>query len=344
MENDDDGNRPITSTSNLVEENYPKSTCHRSLFLRPLPSGKQVYYVLLQFILLNIAGGITEVFFQSISLKYNRYTGPGSMPTFVSFRSLPLLLCLPMGFIADRYFGRAKVLYYSWIFLFIAQLIIAVYFLIHFIVPDGNLIYIIGIIISAIGFLVNAISLAGIRVTLIPFGVDQMGVASSDQLSSYFHWYYWSRNVGQFFTFSIGSSLVLSHDIIALLVASAVAATGVVVIVLGYKGFVKSVKVGNPFFIVYGVLKSAATARRPIDRTAFSFDGRPEPSRIDLAKRTHFGKFPDEQVEDVKTFLRILVFLVSLLGFLIVYTAQVCYICNCIAICMYVAIYANRNV
>ena len=332
MENDENRLLNSTSTSRRVEENYPKSVYHRSLFLRPLPTGKQVYYVLLQFILLNIAGGITEVFFQNVSLKYYRYTGPSSMPTFVSFRSLPLLLCLPMGFIADRYYGRAKVLYYSWICLFIAQLIITLHFLILSIAPDGNVLYIFSIIISAIGFLANAVSLAGIHVTLIPFGVDQMGVTSSDQLSSYFHWYYWSRNVGQFFTFSIGASLVSSHDTIALLVASAAAATGVVVNVLGYKGFIKSGKVGNPLLLIYGVLKNASTAKRPNDRTAFSYDGRPEPSRIDLAKRTHFGKFPDEKVEDVKTFLRILVFLVSLLGFIIVYTAQVCYIHTQLAI------------
>ena len=68
------------------------------------------------------------------------------------------------------------------------------------------------------------------------------------------------------------------------------------------------------------MLRYASTAKRPLERSAFSFDGRPMPSRIDLAKQTHHGIFSDEKVEDVKTFLRILVFLVSLLGFLCVYT------------------------
>jgi len=79
----------------------------------------------------------------------------------------------------------------------------------------------------------------------------------------------------------------------------------------------------NPLLLIYDVLKYAVTAKRPVVRTAFSYDGRPKPSRIDLAKETHFGNFPDEQVEDVKTFLRIVVFLISLLGFSMVYTIQV---------------------
>ena len=321
------GGRPSSNTSHgpnsLVEENYPASLCYRSLFTRPLPSGKQVYFVLLQVVFFNIVEGITEVFLQYFLIKYCGYTGPSSMPTVISYQIFPLLLCLPMGFIADRYFGRAKVLYYSWISLFIAQLMITLYFLIYFVVPDGKLLYIFGIIICAIGLLVNAIGLAGIRVNLIPFGVDQMRVASSDQLSSYFHWYYLSRNIGLFFAFTIGASLMSSHVIFSLFIAFSATAAGTIIILLGYEGFIKSDKTYNPLLLIFGVLKNAATVKRPNDRTAFSYDGRPEPSRIDLAKETHYGNFPDEKVEDVKTFLRILILLVSLFGFLIVNTVQV---------------------
>ena len=180
-------------------------------------------------------------------MDYCGYTRPiaSAISAVISFKIFPLLLCLPMGFIADRYFGRAKVLYYSWIFLFIAQLMMTLYFLIYLSVSDPKLPHIIGIIIYAIGFLVSAFSLAGIRVNLIPFGVDQMRVASSDQLSSYFHWYYWSRNVGLLIAFTIGASLISFHvtRINSLLVACSAAAAGTVVIVLGYEGFIKSEKI-----------------------------------------------------------------------------------------------------
>ena len=325
------------------EENYPKSLCKRSFFSRPIPYGKRVYFILLQLILLDIIEGTNEVYFQAFLVKrYGRELSEtaSTVPSFISVRSFPLLLCLPMGFIADRYFGRAKVLYYSWISLFVAQLLFGFYFAfvsLHYTVPIS------GILVLFIGLLINSCSLAGIRVNLIPFGVDQMRMASSDELSSYFHWYYWCRNLGNFLSYSIGAVLVASqYSDIAFVFSSMAATIGVVINILGYNWFIKREKVGNPLLLIYRVLRYAITAKRPAERTAFSYDGRSEPSRIDLAKQTHYGIFRDEQVEDVKTFLRMLVFMVSLFGFLCVYSSVCCCyhcvnmcICSCVSLCMH---------
>ena len=316
------------------EENYPKSLCKRSFFARPLPRGERVYFILLQLILLNITEATAEVYFQAFVVKYygEELSEAASIPSFISFRSFPLLLCLPMGFIADRYFGRAKVLYYSWISQFVAQLIFGFYF--AFANLNNHSVPISGVFILFIGLFINCCSLAGIRVNLIPFGVDQMRTASSDELSSYFHWYYWCRNLGHFFSYIIGGSLVASTNSVFAFVFTSVAATGGVVInLLGYEWFTKREKVGNPLLLVYHVLRYAATAKRPAERTAFSYDGRPEPSRIDLAKETHHGIFRDEQVEDVKTFLRILVFMISLFGFLCVYSSVSNELCVHVYVC-----------
>lgn len=63
------------------------------------------------------------------------------------------------------------------------------------------------------------------------------------------------------------------------------------------------------------MLRYAAVAKPPGQRSAFSYDDRPKPSRIDLVKETHHGYIKDEKVEDVKVFLKILGILFSLLGF-----------------------------
>ena len=292
-----------------------QSLCKRYQLSRPMPQGKRVYITLLQFILLNIVRGTTEIFYQVLLLKYFQDSGVLIIPTSILFTSLIFLLCLPMGFIADRYFGRAKVIYYSWIFLFIAQLLITLYFILDALgYISHKFIY-----IAFAGAVITSTSLAGIQVNLIPFGVDQMKAASSEQLSSYFYWFYWYTNAGQFVAYSICGSLVAStSDVTALLVSSTAAAIGTIVNIYGYNWFIKIEQVSNPLLLVYNVIKYAATAKRPMDRTAFSYDGRDEPSRIDLAKITHHGKFSDEEVEDVKTFLRIVVFLISLIGFLCV--------------------------
>ena len=305
------------------EDNYPKSFLRQSLFFRPLPQGKKVFLILIQFILLNICEGVSEIYIQAIlALDVRKISGAISIPIFISIKSLPLLMCLPMGFIADRYFGRAKVLYYSWIILFVTKCSIAFYLsMISTYHPSLKTSLIIVLSIDLIG---KSISLAGIRVNLIPFGVDQMGAASSDQMSSYFHWYYWSRNAGLFIAYGLGilglpSLIDFDGRVAALLVPCIAAAAGTVINMCGYAWFVKNEKVGNPLLLIYRVLSFAASVKRPLYRSAFSYDGRPMPSRIDLAKETHFGKFRDEKVEDVKTFLRILRMLISLAGFLCVY-------------------------
>ena len=306
------------------ERNYPNSLLKRSLFFRPLPQGKKVFLVLVQFILLNMIEAVSEIFFQLLLVYNFDVEGTKTIPIFISVKSLPLLLCLPMGFIADRYFGRAKVLYYSWILLFVIHCAIAFYLSIvymHNLTVKEHLQYVSVLITSLLG---NSIGLAGVRVNLIPFGVDQMGAASSDQLSSYFHWYYWSRNAGIFIAYSIGIFSIpklysLYIVILLLLVPCVAAAAGSIINICGDAWFVKKEKVGNPLLMIYRVLSYALSVRRPMHRSAFSYDGRPKPSRIDLAKETHFGKFRDEQVEDVKTFLRILLMLISLVGFLCVY-------------------------
>ena len=312
------------STLTRHEGNYPTSLLKRSLFFRPLPQGKKVYLVLVQFILLNIIEAFSELYFQVLLVFYCGIEGTKTIPIFISIKSLPLLLCLPMGFIADRYFGRAKVLYYSWILLFVMHCAIAFYLsivIIHNPTGKEHLQYVIVLITGILG---NSIGLAGVRVNLIPFGVDQMGAASSDQLSSYFHWYYWSRNAGVFIAYgiiilSIPKLYSLYIVTLLLLVPCVAAAAGAIINICGDAWFVKKEKVGNTLLLIYRVLSYALSVRRPMHRSAFSYDGRPKPSRIDLAKETHFGKFRDEQVEDVKTFLRILLMLISLVGFLCVY-------------------------
>ena len=303
------------------------SLCNRYKLARPMPQGKRVYFILLQFILLNIVKATNEIIFAIIALKF--IIGEKIVALLILFRGFPLMLCLPMGFIADRYFGRAKVLYYSWIFLFIAQLFTTYCFIIEalvYIPHKWNYIFIFA------GTFIYSIGIAGIQVNLIPFGIDQMKTASSDQLSSYFYWYYWCINFGEFLGFSIcGSLVVVTSQFPVLFISSTAAAAGVIMNILCYNWFIKIEKVSNPLLLIYRVLKYAAIVKRPAERTAFSYDGRPEPSRIDLAKITHLGDFRDEEVEDVKTFLRIVVFLISLIGFLCIESlVSMSYVAECI--------------
>ena len=63
----------------------------------------------------------------------------------------------------------------------------------------------------------------------------------------------------------------------------------------------------NPFRLVYRVTKFAVKNKYPKCRSAFTYCEDELPSRLDLGKHKYGGPFTTEQVEDVKTFLRLLI-------------------------------------
>ena len=72
------------------------------------------------------------------------------------------------------------------------------------------------------------------------------------------------------------------------------------------------IPIPNPYKIVFKVLKFSlkTSDTRRQHRSAFTYWGE-EPSRMDLAKERYGGCFTHEEVENVKTFLRIAVVLTT---------------------------------
>ena len=68
----------------------------------------------------------------------------------------------------------------------------------------------------------------------------------------------------------------------------------------------------NPYKTVYSIFKFAKSHKYPLRRSAFTHCDNYIPSRLDFAKERFGGPFTTEQVENVKTFLRILLVLVAL--------------------------------
>ena len=63
----------------------------------------------------------------------------------------------------------------------------------------------------------------------------------------------------------------------------------------------------NPFKLVYTVVKFAIKNNYPRCRSAFTYCEDELPSHLDLGKHKYGGPFTTEQVEDVKTFLQLLI-------------------------------------
>ena len=62
----------------------------------------------------------------------------------------------------------------------------------------------------------------------------------------------------------------------------------------------------NPFRLIYKVVQYAIRNKQPTQRSAFTFCEDDPPSQIDFGKSKYGGPFTTEQVEDVKTFFRLI--------------------------------------
>ena len=78
------------------------------------------------------------------------------------------------------------------------------------------------------------------------------------------------------------------------------------------KSFHSEPRTQNPYGTVYKVLKFVAKHDKPLRRSAFAYCDDEMPTRIEFAKQRFGGPFSTETVEDVRTFLRMIVLLVSI--------------------------------
>ena len=74
----------------------------------------------------------------------------------------------------------------------------------------------------------------------------------------------------------------------------------------------------NPVSLIVRVMKYAARHKSPVKRSAFTYCEDKLPSRLDNGKSKYGGPFTTEQVEDVKTFWRMLLVIAVILSFILV--------------------------
>ena len=176
--------------------------------------------------------------------------------------------------------------------------------------------------------------------TVIQFGTDQMIEASSNQLSSFIHWYYWSLYLGntcvtiicigiiEYYsqcnisieTLQKGKNAihVLVWMILPVVMLQSVSCCIMLLLLYPrkFKNYLNVEPVGaNPVKQIIDVLKYAYNHKYPVRRSALSYYLNNYPSRMDFGKIQYGGPFTNEGVEDAKTLLRLVVLLLSFFGF-----------------------------
>ena len=296
----------------------PCSVFCKSVLSR-IPSGKKVYMILLMMGLEQLAYSASSdyllyPFLHKIFQKAVRVNLVRSIVIYI----IGFLMFPVMGGIADVWVGQYRMIQFSLWLLWLGYGALALLYSFCLLDPNLTALYALPAL-----FAVISVGHSGFQASAIPFGADMIKYRTSQELSSYFHCYYWVRNLGLtlfFITANCNSLDESLQGIVYSMIAAACISTALVLNALFRHWFDERRERINPYKKVIQVLYLAMVIKRPVHRSAFSFTGAKPPSRLSLTKQVHGGKFSSEEVEDVKTFLRLLVILLCVLLVLFVYS------------------------
>ena len=212
-----------------------------------------------------------------------------------------IALSAPIALVADIYLGRYKVIQYGmrllWVTVIASNIIIALQ---YYVVKNAATSSILRVFTT-----IGVAGSAGIIVNSIQFGIDQLTDASSSEITSYISWYTWitmlATTTSTIFTNCLTYYTSLSYFVLPLSCTLSILSD-----CCFNHWLVKEPVTTNPLKLIYQVLKYAVKNKYPRLRSAFTYWEDKPYSRIDLGKTKYGGPFTIEQVEDVKTFFRLL--------------------------------------
>ena len=171
--------------------------------------------------------------------------------------------------------------------------------------------------------LVACLGIPGLLTNVLPYGLNQICDKPKSHSRAFIHWAVWGFFLGNLVSYSITLRRdSIDHEVM-------IAAAFVVFIInsialclhswFSHKFEGSGIIMGNPYIMVYKVLKYACFNKSAENRSALTYWESEMPSRIDLGKEKYGGPFREIEVEDTKTLGRINVVLFGIFGFFIVY-------------------------
>ena len=226
------------------------------------------------------------------------------------------------GFIADVKCGRYRVLRCS-MYLFIISLIFMFGFIATVLVDPYSTFSPWSHIKISLFFVFIAIfgALFGIGwiiycSNIIQFGLDQLKDAPSEYLSLFVHWIVWADSLAFTVILPLAASVFCRNVIMVFLSCSVLIICSflliVLLVVIGCNRYLFYTEPGqgNPYKSVMNVLTFAWKHKYlSHKRSAYTYCDDFIPSRLDFGKERYGGPYSTEQVEDVKTLLRIVLVL-----------------------------------
>ena len=223
------------------------------------------------------------------------------------------------GWLSDTKIGRGNAIYLSLWLGWIGTLLQSISYCLQY-DPCGITALIGKYAFSGVAFVLLSVSSAFMLTNILPYGIDQMMNVSSVKIRAFIHWFVWIYFLCFALSSFTNSLFFAKYQTGALIIAVAGFTLFSFFLCLHFylQHRFEHIPIPNPYKIVFKVLKySIQNNHNRRQRSAFTYWGK-EPSRIDLAKERYGGSFTHEEVENVKTLLRIAAVLIALIPFWIV--------------------------
>ena len=308
-----------------ITSNSPSSPPKLSWFRRQhvIPTSKGVLMILLWNVVVGATFGVIittgiAVALKNLATNHGHTTNLYYLLAFYASIALIQFLFYPLGgLIADNCCGRHKIVALS-IFQICCGYGIVLAPIIIFAENDYDTDSPAVITAIAIAIILFMFGFTGFQANVVQFGLDQLLDSPSEDLSTFLHWFVWTDYVGNLIIRILAlltPCTTLYGKVIAYFPAVflTVLTASLILSLCKRKWFHCEPRTHSPYGMVYRVLKFTAQHSQPLARrSAFAYCDDEIPSRLDFSKQRYGGPFSTETVEDVKTFLRILVMLVAM--------------------------------
>ena len=213
-----------------------------------------------------------------------------------------------IGLLSDVYIGRYRAIMIGIILSFISWIITGILFILNRYGFLGNIWIVPGVVINYVGVI-------AFRANIIQYNIDQLIGASANELCTVINWNIAALPVANV----MRNWLLLASTATAEFICIMVAGVALSLILVSHSLFKHKLEnvslIKNPIKLIVRVLCYARKHKYPENRSALTYWEEEAPSRLDLGKDKYGGPFTEEEVEDVKTFFRMLPLFISMLGF-----------------------------
>ena len=207
------------------------------------------------------------------------------------------------GLLADVWIGRYKAILIGIVLCFISWIIIGIGFIVESYFVSELVLW----SVFSFVYIINYCGFSSFTANIIQYNIDQLVGASADELSSVIYWHILSDPLVALIFYATECFYSGKYFYWVSFIVSGVSVSLVLVSHSFFKHKLENISlIKNPIKLIVRVLCYARKHKYPENRSALTYWEEEAPSRLDLGKDKYGGPFTEEQVEDVKTVLRML--------------------------------------